>query len=136
MPLAPLLASIRAQESGSSRPVVSLEEFFEGNTSVASMGCNLSPHPGIATFYAVLRSIRDRDDVQDVLVGIAEDMGDTEWPFSDSVYVLTRAQPDEVERWAAQLEPDPNASEGYHPGAPTNAPALLPDHRVVTLWWD
>jgi hypothetical protein len=35
--------------------------------------------------------VRARPDVQAVIVGITEDMGDDDWPFSDSVYVLTSA---------------------------------------------
>ena len=137
MPPAALLASIREQGfEGNGRPVVSLEEFFEGNKEVASIGCNLSPHPGVATFYSVLRAIREREDVQDVLVAITDDMGDEEWPFSDAVYVLTRASAKDVQRWAAVLEPDPDPAEDYFPAPPARAPALLPDHRVVTLWWD
>src|SRR5690349_12736194 len=109
-PPAALLASIREQSVDSdARPIVSLEAFFDGNEDLGSIGCNLSPHPGVATFYTVLRAIRDRDDVQDVLVGITEDMGDEEWPFSDTVYVLTRASAEDVQRWAARLEPESNA---------------------------
>jgi len=132
-----LLASIREQGfDGNGRPIVSLEEFFEGNDDPASIGCNLSPHPGVATFYSVLREIRHREDVQDVFVAITDDMGDDEWPFSATVYVITRASARDVQRWAARLEPDADIGEGYFPAPPARAPALLPDHRVVTLWWD
>ena len=136
-PSTSLLAEIRDQRSDDkSRPVVSLEVFFEGNDDPASIGCNLPEHPGVPTFYAVLRSIRERPDVQDVLVAITEDMGDDDWPFSDCIYVLTRASVKDVEKWAAALEPDPDPAEGYFPGPPKRAPTLLPEHRVVTLWWD
>ena len=50
------------------RPVVTLEDFFEGNQDEASIGCNLVDHPGVDRFYETLRGIRDRADVQDVLV--------------------------------------------------------------------
>lgn len=136
-PPATLLASIREQSVDSDvRPVVSLEAFFDGNEDLGSIGCNLSPHPGVATFYSVLRAIRDRDDVQDVLVGITEDMGDEEWPFSDTVYILTRAGAHDVQRWAARLQPDSTDGENESPALPAHAPVLLPDHHVVTLWWD
>ncbi len=136
-PPASLLSAIRDQGfDDKRRPVVSLEVFFEGNHDPASIGCNLPEHPGVAKFYAVLRGIRERPDVQDVLVAITDDMGDDEWPFSDCIYVLTRAPAKDVERWAAALEPDPDPAEGYFPGPPKRAPTLLPGHHVVTLWWD
>ena len=29
------------------RPLVSLEEYFDGNDDLGSIGCNLSDHPGV-----------------------------------------------------------------------------------------
>jgi len=133
-----LLSRIREQgfpEDGA-RPVVTLEEFFEGNDDLGSIGCNLTEHPGPQRFYAVLRDVRGRGDVQDVLVAITEDMGDDEWPFSDSIYVVTSASREQVAQWVAELQPDPLGGEGYFPTAPGAAPALKPGFRVYTLWWD
>ena len=31
-------------------PTVSLEDFFEGNDDLGSIGCNLSAHPGVDVF--------------------------------------------------------------------------------------
>jgi hypothetical protein len=53
-------------------PVVSLEDFFTGNNDLGSIGCNLENHPGTQRFFAILRSIRARPEVQDVLVTIYE----------------------------------------------------------------
>jgi hypothetical protein len=66
------------------RPLVTLEEFFEGNDFDGSIGCNLNPTPTAAEFYALLRAIAARPDVADVRVQIT--MFDVpEWPFSDTV---------------------------------------------------
>ncbi len=65
-----LLADVNRQggNAGSTglEPVVSLELFFEGNDDPGSIGCNLTDHPGVDRFYAVLRGIRDRPDVHGV----------------------------------------------------------------------
>lgn len=53
-------------------PIVTLEDFFEGNNDESSIGCNLMEHPGVEKFYYVLLSIRNKDNVQDVLVEIME----------------------------------------------------------------
>src|SRR3954447_10874149 len=82
MSLANLLAEIELQggyEGVGPEPVVSLEQFFEDNVDLGSIGGNLHPHPGIATFYRVLRDIRDRPEVDDVLVGISEVVENREW---------------------------------------------------------
>jgi hypothetical protein len=132
------LSRIRSQvcADDGSRPTLTLEEFFEGNSDLGSIGCNLPDHPGVDCFYDVLRTIRARGDVQDVLVGISEDMGDEEWPFSDSVYILTSAPAEEVARWVAPLQPDPLGEPGYFPAPPPEAPQLKPGYVAYTVWWD
>ncbi|MCE7007599.1 hypothetical protein LWC34_32965 [Kibdelosporangium philippinense] len=127
--LADLLAEIASQE-GTAEPVVPLELFFDGNDDPASIGCNLSPHPGVSRFASVLGSIRSQSSVHDVLVGIEEVMGPDEWPFSWHVYVVTTASAAEVAAWAAELRPE-TPSTGWD--AAIEVPS---DHHVVTLWWD
>ena len=117
-------------------PLVSLEDFFTGNNDLGSIGCNLFVHPGIATFYKVLKEVRDSPEVQDMLIEIT-DLEDTEgiWPFSDSVYILTRAPARKVARWLKRLRPDevgPTPSDWL----PKGLPDLLPDHAVLLAWWD
>ena len=139
MSLANLRAEIELQggyEGVGPEPVVSLEQFFDDNVDLGSIGCNLPAHPGLGTFFRILRDIRDRRDVYDVLVGISEVPEDDEWPFSDHVYVITTADVDDVARWAAPLGADP-PSEGWWNGGPPRWPIQVPvDARVVTLWWD
>ena len=58
---------------GSPSPVVSLEDFFEGNEDPGSIACNLdkSDRLSIAEWLRILKEIRGRANVQDVLVEIA-----------------------------------------------------------------
>jgi hypothetical protein len=116
-------------------PVVDLEDFFRGNDDRGSIGCNLSEHPGPQWFYLILRNIRARDDVQDVLVEIREFNVEGQWPFSDQVYILTTATPEQVADWLEHLNPDA-IEEGYLSGEPPGAPELRPGFRVVGAWWD
>ena len=77
-------------------PVVTLEEFFEGNPQPQSIAVNLDDHPGLPFFYERLKEIRARDDVQDVLVNIY-DLADIifnspdGWPYAENVHILTSA---------------------------------------------
>ena len=117
-------------------PVVSLELFFEGNDDLGSIGCNLVDHPGIPEFFAVLRDLRDRVEVHDVLVGISEVLGPDEWPFADHVYVVTSASARQVENWAARLRPDEPGSDWWNGVPPAREISLPAGMRLVTLWWD
>ena len=136
-----LLAEIERQggfvSGDGPEPVVSLESFFEGNDDPGSIGCNLIDHPGAQQFYAVLRGVRERSEVHDVWIGISEVLGDDEWPFSDHVYVVTSASPDDVLRWTVALKPEPEAASGWWNDVPPAKPIPTPEGmNVLTLWWD
>ena len=136
-----LLAEIQRQgdyEPGAGpEPVVSLELFFEGNEDPASIGCNLSDHPGAQRFFAVLRQLREQPDVQDVRVGISEVLGDDAWPFSDHVYVVTSASAGEVQRRVGVLRSEPDVRSGWWNDAPPAMRVPVPQGmRLLTLWRD
>jgi hypothetical protein len=145
-----LFAEIKRQkEAGERLPLVSLEDFFNGNDDFGSIGCNLDdpqavppvpapywPHPGPQGFYKTLRAIRERPNVQDVLVEISDaDVGEGNWPFSECVYILTAAVLEEVEAWAGSIFPT-EVSEGYGDAKLSLASDLLPGYQVYMLWWD
>ncbi|QSX73506.1 hypothetical protein HIV01_009535 [Lysobacter arenosi] len=116
------------------RPLVTIDEFFVGNSEVGSIGCNLHSSPTPEQFYAVFRSIAQRQDVKDIRVQItAFDV--PEWPFSDTVYIMTSASPEEVATWfPSDLKPDETWS-GFldQPYEPYAAPAGV---EPVGCWWD
>lgn len=117
-------------------PIVTLEDFFEGNNDEGSIGCNLMGHPGVEKFYHVLLSIRNKDNVQDVLVEIMEVEDDEEyWAFSERIYVITSVDESLLGSWVRDLEPS-DIDEGYAFGEPPNAPSLLPEYKVYSIWWD
>jgi hypothetical protein len=70
---------------GTPEPLVTLEEFFDGNESAGSICCNLTPTPEPAEVYEVLKGIRSRSDVADVRVQITMFDDPDDWPFSDTV---------------------------------------------------
>jgi hypothetical protein len=118
-------------------PLVTLEAFFEGNDDKGSIGCNLEKHPGISSFYEILRSIRSKENVQDVLVEIYEVDEDDEstWTFSERIYLITSANQDEVEEWMKTLNPD-EIGNGFTFGTPKNAPVIKSGMSVYSAWWD
>jgi len=122
-------------------PVVPLELFFDGNDDPASIAPNLDPHPGIQTFERVLREIRARPEVADVVMQIDE-VVEGEWPYAQAAYVVTTASWEDVYGWAAELRPDElvgdedEAPPWLGRGRPPGAPDVPAGHRVVTLFWD
>ena len=127
-------------------PVVKLEDFFESNWDEHSLAPNRvdSGRPPLQECYRILLEIRERPDVQDVLIAIHEtpDAGEPLdfdiWPSSDTVYVLSSAPKDQVASWVAPLKPDDigdtwSCNTGKKPNA---APDPAPGMNVYAVWWD
>lgn len=53
-------------------PLLTLQEYFEGNNSVGSIGCNLDDEPHPSLIEAVLVSIEKRSDIDTVYIQITE----------------------------------------------------------------
>jgi hypothetical protein len=121
-------------EPGTPTPLVTLDEFFDGNSEVGSIGCNLDSAPAPARFYELFLEIARRPEVKDVRVQITA-FDAPEWPFSDTVYVMTSATPEEVALWFPDdLKPD-ETWEGFvdQPFEPYQVPAGC---KPVACWWD
>ena len=131
-----LMAVIQEQQSSGGEVAVPLELFFTGNDDLGSIGCNLgADRPDIEEFYQVLRRLRDRPDVQDVLVRITDAEDDTSWPFSDAVYVVTSMAHEDLEDELAGLQYD-EVQAGWMYGVPHAAAAAKPGFVPFSTWWD
>jgi hypothetical protein len=116
------------------RPLLTIDEFFKGNTVAGSIGCNLDPMPSPEQFYDLFKAIARRPEVKDIRVQITA-FDDPSWPFSDTVYVMTSASPEEVATWfPEELRPD-ETWEGFvdQPYEPYEPPAGT---KPVACWWD
>ncbi len=133
-----LIAKIEAQRSSASdgEVIVSLEDFFTGNDDVGSIGCNLGgEQPAISEFYRVLKVIRSKPEVQDVLVRICEYDDPPSWPYTDTVHIITSAQIEKVEEWVVPLKPDEIYPEWMY-GKPAAAPEPKSGMKSYSVWWD
>ena len=117
--------------------VVSLEDFFNGNNDLSSIGANLADEqPSIEKFYSHLKDIRSRTDVQDVLVRIYDAPDENnEWASTDTVYLLTSLSKDEAARLFSPLKPT-EIHEGWMYGHPKGSPALKNGIKPFSIWWD
>ncbi len=123
--------------SSNKAPLVTLEEFFEGNDYDGAIGCNLMPPIEPAVFYKRLKEIRAQKGVEEVLVEIneVEEGDESMWPFSDTVLVYGNLDPKLLQQWSEGLHPDevgelPSGRDHYNP------PNVSPNTRRYCLWWD
>lgn len=128
----------RLIESLASQPepqLVPIQQFFDGNDDLGSIGCNLMEHPGIDAFRTILLNLLGRDDVVDVLAQICElDPGEDAWPFADTVLVVGTISREELAAILAPLQPDEIGS-GSEFGAPVSFVEAQPA-PVFAAWWD
>ena len=117
------------------RPLLTLAEFFEGNDVVGSIGCNLTPPPKPSAFYEFFKGIAARPEVADVRVQVTM-FDDPEWPFSDTIWVITSASPAEVADWFdEEVRPD-DCWSGWTEGVTLEPCPIPPGMQPVACWWD
>jgi hypothetical protein len=122
-------------DAATPRPLLTLEEFFEGNAADGSIGCNLNPPPIPAEFYKLLKAIAARPDVADIRVQITM-LEIPEWPFSDTVWVITSASPGKVAEWFDESVRPDECYLGWHENVATEPYAVPAGMEPVTCWWD
>ena len=118
-------------------PVVTVDEFFDGNTDNDSIAVNLTDHPGVSFFHDKLKVIGARPDVKAVLVNIY-DLDPViwgGWPFAENIHFLTCADEDTIQTWASDLLSD-GAAEGWPYGEADAAEKPAGDYRWWFLSWD
>lgn len=119
------------------RPLVTLEEFFEGNDSYASIGYNFYPdQPAPSEFYSLFLEIRSKPMVSDVRVQVNDLEEPTDWPSTDTVWIITSANPNEVKSWLGdRFQPD-DLFIGF-PEFYNFEPYDIPQgQQAIGVWWD
>ncbi len=116
-------------------PVVSLEEFFDGNRDPGSIGPNLDSQPTPQDFYTFLRNLRSRPQVADVRILFTQYDGPGNWPFSDTIFVITSASPETVATWIPDRFKADIIGIDAHQGQRENI-AIPVGMHPVTLWYD
>jgi hypothetical protein len=124
------------------RSLVSLEAFFTNCSEEGLFGCPLTNFPnGIAFIYELLKNIRLKENVANILVEITgivvAEIGDKfMWPYSERIYIITSANQEEVSNWVKTLMPD-LISEGWlYDVEPYPEPHIPEGNKVYNLFWD
>lgn len=115
--------------------VVSLKDFFDGNNDRASIGPNIHvDQPSPQEFYKKLTELENSEMVERILVRI-QDVEDLDWPFTDTVYVISKLSLEEIKSKLTDLQPDEIHEEWMY-GKPINAPDLKNGYKIYSVWWD
>ena len=115
--------------------VVSIDQFFDGNDDIVSIGCNLIEHPGIEAFQSTFEALGQRPDVEAIYAVIVElDPGEELWPFTDTIFVVGSIPLEELRSTVRHLEPD-----DVEPGENFSIPQAIRDRyvgQILGIWWD
>ena len=118
------------------RPLVTLEEFFEGNRDFASIGYNFYPdQPSPADFFELFRGIRSKPTVAAVLVQV-QDLEDPEgWPSTDTIWVITSSTSADITSWFGERFRPDEILVGFPDSGvePFDVPA---GHQAFGVWYD
>ena len=118
------------------RPLVTLEEFFEGNNDFGSIGYNFADQPSPAEFYELFKGIRDKPEVADVLVEV-KDLEDPDgWPATDTIWIITGAPTDDVNRWLGHRFRADELIQGFPTHYPVEKYDLPAGMQALGVWWD
>jgi hypothetical protein len=118
------------------RPLVTLAEFFEGNSDPGSIGYNLPDPPPPQEFYRLLTAIAARPEVRDVRIEV-KDLEDPDgWPSTDTIWIFTSAGLDTVRAWFPErLAPDEwDVVDRLDPSV--EAYEVPTGSRAVSAWYD
>ncbi len=119
------------------RPLVTLEDFFQGNADYGSIGYNLDPEPSPQEFYDFFRSIREKVEVYDVRVQVNGQEESERWPWSDTIWIITSANTSDVERWLGERFKADSLSIGFEQDCRILEQYQLPEGMsAIGVWWD
>ncbi|MGU4404761.1 hypothetical protein ACVUSQ_05340, partial [Escherichia coli] len=107
-------------------PMTSLKTSIKTITYLSDIGCLEIQGASL---------IRERNNVSDVLVEITM-FDDPDWPFSESILVITTASPEEVQSWfVEEIAPD-ECWEGWSEDTEHGWVEVPVGMHPVTCWWD
>jgi hypothetical protein len=132
-----LLDRFDPQDPDLPRPLVTLEEFFEGNFDEGSIGYNLTPPPSTREIYAFFRTIREKPEVLDIRIEIEPPEEPGAWPWSDTLWIITSANADEVKQWLGEPYHADELLTGFEREIRKLEKYPLPEGmNAIGVWWD
>jgi hypothetical protein len=119
------------------RPLVTIEEFFDGNDDPASIGYNLPDPVPPHEFCSLLKTLRDREDVADIRIEVKDQEDPDGWPSTDTSWFITSASIADVRGWFPdRLAPDEVLAD-FDSLTQNVEPYDIPDGmKAIGAWYD
>jgi hypothetical protein len=123
-------------------PVVTLDEYFTGNTQEQSIAPNQwgDGRPSIADIHARFRQVEARADVVGVFVGLHQDwsesLDDDTWPAAENIHVISSAPQEIADEWVVGLASDGISTGKWPYGKHKAAPEVPAGFQLYTVYWD
>lgn len=115
--------------------LVSIEDFFEGNNAAGSFAANAcTENLDVHEFYEILKDIKLKENVFEVWIVICDI--DEEWPYSDTIYISTTANEDDIYKWFGDGFPSEVWQVDCKECALIQTSELKNGFRVFGAWWD
>ena len=139
--LSKLMERVNAQgdinDPDTPRPLVTLEEFFEGNNDYGSIGYNFYPdQPSPSEFYEVFRSIASKPEVFDVRVEVQDQIDSEDWPSTDTIWIITSVGSEEIDPWLGERFRGDDYIVGFPDSYPIEDYEIPDGMKAIGVWWD
>lgn len=139
--LSKLMERVNAQgdinDPDTPRPLVTLEEFFEGNNDYGSIGYNFYPdQPAPAEFYGIFQSIASKPGVFDVRVQVNDQIEPEDWPSTDTIWIITSVGSDEIDTWLGERSYGDDYIIGFPDSFPIEDYEIPDGMQAIGVWWD
>ena len=109
---------------------ISVNDFFEGNYVKGSFASNACTDEfDVKEFYAIFKEIEKKENVKEVYIEIADVDVEEEWPYSDTAFVVTTANEEEIESWFKEASP---SEIDEH----ISIEKLKDSYKLYCLWWN
>ncbi|HMP52438.1 MAG TPA: hypothetical protein PKD05_12870, partial [Candidatus Melainabacteria bacterium] len=107
----------------------------DGNEADGSIWCNLPDMPTVAEVFKILSAIRSKEEVADIRVEVTT-FDDPDWPFSDSVWVITSADAETVKSWFSEDRAPDYVTVGWREDSIFEPVEVPQGMHPVLCWWD
>ncbi len=119
------------------RPLVTLEDFFEGNNDFGSIGYNFFPdQPSPSEFYEIFKAIASKPGVFDVRVEVKDQIEPEDWPSTDTIWVITSVGVNEVKTWLGNRFCGDDYIVGFPGTHPIEDYKIPVNMKAIGVWWD
>ncbi|MEU6262060.1 hypothetical protein [Saccharopolyspora shandongensis] len=129
----------RAEAASDALPLLTIDEFFVGNTDEESLAPNQWGYdrPPLAEIEKRLRALAAEPGVDWVRVQLHDDTHEVDEIAAEAIAICTDREPDDIEELLDSECPQAEGViEGYAISDPGDEPAVPAGSRVLSLVWD